>query len=261
MSSSSMHGKVIAITGGASGIGLAAAIILYNRGASISIADNDQAALDKASTLFKNPTPTTPNPRLKLTNLDVRNRTAVDAWISSTVTWGGKNQLDCAVNSAGVIGKHHGIRPVEDLDDSQWDLIIGVNLTGMMYCLRAELKNMPGPGSVVCVSSIQGTNGFALHGAYSASKHGILGLVRSAAKEVGGRGVRVNAITPGAIATPLMDKRDELFGGKGQGDQPTTPIPRLGTAEECGTLIAWLLSDEASFVTGGTYGVDGGWGC
>jgi len=85
---------------------------------------------------------------------------------------------------------------VQDLEDDQWDLVIGVNLTGMMYCMRAQFSAMKGPGSVVCVSSVQGTMGFAKHAAYSASKHGILGLVKSAAQEVGAREIRVNAVTP-----------------------------------------------------------------
>jgi NAD(P)-dependent dehydrogenase (short-subunit alcohol dehydrogenase family) len=85
---------------------------------------------------------------------------------------------------------------VSELDDEQWHLIMAVNLTGMMYCLRAQLQNIQDSGSIVCVSSIQGMQGFAKHAAYSASKHGVVGLVRSAAKEVGERNIRVNAVTP-----------------------------------------------------------------
>lgn len=184
-----MQGKVFALTGGASGIGLGAAQILYARGASIGIGDIDQEALDNAAKLFQND-----DERVLLTKLDVSKRSSVDSWISSIVSKFGK--LDGAVNSAGVIGKHHGTRKLEEIDDDQWDLIIGVNLTGMMYCMRAELAAIKGPGSVVCVSSVQGTIGFAKHAAYAASKHGILGLVKSAAKEVGERKVRVNAVNP-----------------------------------------------------------------
>ena len=186
------QGKTIALTGGASGIGLATSQILYSRGANIAIADIDQSALDNASTLFK--PQDEGESRVMLTKLDVTNRSAVDTWISSVVSKFGR--LHGAANCAGVIGKHHGTRTVEQLEDDQWDLIMGVNLTGMMYCLRAELRAIKGPGSVVCVSSVQGTMGFAKHAAYAASKHGVLGLVRSAAKEVGERAVRVNAVTP-----------------------------------------------------------------
>ena len=183
-------GKTIALTGGASGIGLATAQFLYTRGASIAIADLDQNALDNAAAFFGE----SDSKRLMLTQLDVRNCRAVDSWISSIVDKFGS--LDGAANCAGVIGKHHGTRKVEELEDEQWDLIMGVNLTGMMYCLRAELQAIKGPGSIVCVSSIQGTMGFASHAAYSASKHGVVGLVRSAAKEVGERNIRVNAVAP-----------------------------------------------------------------
>jgi NAD(P)-dependent dehydrogenase (short-subunit alcohol dehydrogenase family) len=184
-----MQGKVFALSGGASGIGLGTAQILHARGASIGIGDVDQAALDNTAKTFHEG-----SDRVLLTKLDVTKRSSVESWISAIVSKFGK--LDGAANCAGVIGKHHGTRAVEELEDDQWDLIIGVNLTGMMYCMRAELAAIKGPGSVVCVSSIQGTMGFAKHGAYVASKHGILGLVRTAAKEVGERNIRVNAVAP-----------------------------------------------------------------
>lgn len=184
------EGRVIALTGGASGIGLAAAQVVHRRGASVSIADIDQAALDNAANSFAG----SGQDRLLLTKLDVTDRNAVDAWIAATVERFGR--LDGAANCAGVIGKHHGTRKVEELEDDQWDLVLGVNLTGMMYAMRAELRAIRGEGSVVCVGSVQGVMGFAGHAAYSASKHGMVGLARTAAKEVGGRGVRVNTICP-----------------------------------------------------------------
>lgn len=184
-----MQGKVFAITGGASGIGLATAQILHARGACVGIGDIDPAALETARKTFQQA-----SDRVLFTPLDVSKRSSVDSWIAAIVERFGK--LDGAANSAGVIGKHHGTRKLEDIEDEQWDLIMGVNLTGMFYCMRAELAAIKGPGSVVCVSSVQGTIGFAKHAAYAASKHGILGLVRSAAKEVGERNVRVNAVNP-----------------------------------------------------------------
>jgi len=144
-----------------------------------------------------------------LTQLDVSKRTAVDSWVKSIVQMFGK--LDGAANCAGVIGKHHGTRMLEELEDDQWNLILGVNLTGMMYSMRAELKAMKGPGSIVCVSSIQGTHGFAKHAAYAASKHGILGLVKTAAKEVGERSIRVNAVTPYAHTLRLASGMAKLM--------------------------------------------------
>ncbi|KAF7193382.1 Short-chain dehydrogenase/reductase ABA4 [Pseudocercospora fuligena] len=246
------EGKVIAITGGASGIGLSTAQILLSRGASVAIGDVDEAAIQSATKTLQ------PADRILFTKLDVSNRSNVDSWIKAVIDKFGK--LSGAANCAGVIGKHHGTRKVEELEDDQWDLIMAVNLTGMMYCMRAQLQNMPGPGSVVCVSSVQGTLGFAKHAAYAASKHGVLGLVRSAAKEVGERNIRVNAVTPGSIQTPLMDKRNALE-GVNPNDHTATPIDRMAQPSEVGSLIAWLLSDEATFVSGATYAVDGGWAC
>lgn len=200
-------GKVIALTGGASGIGLATAQTVHARGGIVSIADVDQNALDKAAGVFRQD-----QDKVLMTKLDVTDRKAVDEWIATTVAKFGR--LDGAANCAGIIGKHHGTRNVEELEDEQWHLILNVNLTGMMYALRAQLQAFKGPGSIVCVSSIQGTMGFAKHAAYSvcwlpfpakrasadsygkASKHGLLGLVRSAAKEVGERNIRVNAVNP-----------------------------------------------------------------
>lgn len=176
------------MTGGASGIGLATAQILHARGASIAIGDIDPSALELAAKTLGT------SPRTLFMQLDVSKRFSVEDWIKSIVTAFGR--LDGAANCAGVIGKHHGTKKLSELEDEQWELIMGVNLTGMMYCMRAELRAMTGPGSVVCVSSVQGTLGFAKHAAYTASKHGILGLVRSAAKEEGERGIRVNAVTP-----------------------------------------------------------------
>jgi NAD(P)-dependent dehydrogenase (short-subunit alcohol dehydrogenase family) len=148
-------GKTIALTGGASGIGLATAQAIHSRAGSVSIADVDQEALDNAAkTIGK-------DDRVLLTKVDVSDRKQVDQWIEATVKhFGG---LHGAANCAGVIGKHHGTRTIEELEDEQWDLIMRVNLTGMMYALRAQLKAIRGPGSIVCVSSVQGLMGFAKH--------------------------------------------------------------------------------------------------
>jgi NAD(P)-dependent dehydrogenase (short-subunit alcohol dehydrogenase family) len=156
-------GKVIALTGGASGIGLATAELIHSRGGSVSIADVDSTALERAKKTFGD------DQKVFLTEVDVSKREAVDRWIKSTVEKFGR--LDGAANCAGVIGKHHGTRTVEEQDDEQWHLILNVNLTGMMYALRAELQAIKGPGSIVCVSSVQGTMGFAKHAAYSVPLH------------------------------------------------------------------------------------------
>lgn len=168
MGDNDLSGKVFAITGGASGIGLATTELLLSRGASVAVGDIDDTALENAQKSLS------PKERILFTNLDVSKQSAVEGWIKSIIEKFGK--LSGAANCAGVIGKHHGTRKVEELEDDQWDLIMSVNLTGslmrfylwceeeltgdvsligMMYCMRAQLQNMPGPGSIVCVSSVR----------------------------------------------------------------------------------------------------------
>ncbi|KAL7915391.1 hypothetical protein GGI35DRAFT_475067 [Trichoderma velutinum] len=248
-----LSGKVFAITGGASGIGLATAQVLSRRGATVCIADVDPEAMKAAEVYF-----TSLEVPHMVTKVDVSKRKEVDAWIESIVKEHGR--LDGAANVAGVIGKFHGVSPVSELDDDEWDRIIGVNLTGTMYCMRAELRNMVDRGSIVNVSSIHGLKGFARHGAYDASKHGIVGLTRAAALENGEREIRVNSVAPGAIYTPLMQKNWDFSGRPKDAvfDDPTA-FQRQGTAEETANVIAFLLGPESTFVSGSVYKVDGAW--
>ncbi|KAL7625590.1 Short-chain dehydrogenase/reductase aba4 [Parahypoxylon ruwenzoriense] len=246
-----MEGKIIAVTGGASGIGFATAQILSKRGATVCIADVDPAAMNKAEEYFTNL-----NVPFTMTKVDVSKRDEVDSWIDGIVQKYGR--LDGAANVAGIIGKHHGVRGVADLDDDEWDKIIAVNLTGTMYCLRAELRKVVDGGSIVNVSSIHGLQGFAKHGAYDASKHGVIGLTKTAAKENGARQVRVNAVAPGAIYTPLMERYWKIRNRAP--DAPfddTAAFGRQGTAEECGNIIAFLLGPDSTYVSGSVYSVDG----
>jgi NAD(P)-dependent dehydrogenase (short-subunit alcohol dehydrogenase family) len=171
MSSSSnpalpLEGKVFAITGGASGIGLATAKILSKRGATICIADVDEISLQQAGEYFSSASTSPPPPpsstasaSFMLTRMDVSKRAEVDGWMDSIVQTYGR--LDGAANVAGIIGKAHGIATVAELDDGEWDRIIAVNLTGTMYCLRAELRRIVDGGSIVNVSSIHGIKGLA----------------------------------------------------------------------------------------------------
>lgn len=142
----SLSGKIIAITGGASGIGLATAHLVASRGGTPCIADISDAALASASATFSS-----------VTKVDVSKRDQVEAWIAGIVSQFGR--LDCAANVAGIIGPNHSVGSIADLEDDEWERILSVNLTGCMYSLRAELKVIADKGSIVNVASIHGTNG------------------------------------------------------------------------------------------------------
>ncbi|KAL1968199.1 hypothetical protein VTN77DRAFT_2034 [Rasamsonia byssochlamydoides] len=252
MTTTFFENKVYAITGVA-GIGLAVAKQLRERGAKLSLADIDPKALADAAAQLGND-----DANVLTTKVDVGNAAEVNAWIDATVQKFGR--LDGAANMAGAIGKHHGVRALVDQDDDEWDLIMRVNVTGLKNCLRAQLKAITagtGTGSIVNASSIQGLQGFARHAAYSASKHAVTGLTRSVAKEVA-PAIRVNAIAPGTIQTPLLDKAIEIQGGKL--DLPCA-FPRFGTADEVAHAVVYLLSDASSYTTGTILSVDGGWNC
>lgn len=147
-----LSGKVFAITGGASGIGLATAQVLARKGGIVCLADVDAKAMKEADEYF-----TKAEATFMLDRVDVSKRKEVDSWIQSIVDKHGR--LDGAANVAGIIGRDHGVAAVSELDDDEWDKIIAVNLTGAMYCMRAELRNIVDGGSIVNVSSIHGVKG------------------------------------------------------------------------------------------------------
>ncbi|OIW28606.1 BcABA4 [Coniochaeta ligniaria NRRL 30616] len=264
MSNQQFATKVIALTGGASGIGLATSHLLASRGATLSIADANGAALDTAKSAIVSAHPDT---KVLTTVLDVRDAAAVEAWMAETESAFGR--VDGAANLAGVIGRSIGHGTLADQDAAEWDFILGVNLTGVMHCLKAQLNRVTDNGSIVCASSIAGLQGRAKNGAYSASKHGVLGLTRSAAKEVGGRGVRVTAVCPGRIDTPMArnaaqiaGKGDKELGAKHEKSMiDEVALKRSGRAEEVAHLIAFLLSDESTYISGNAISIDGGWNC
>jgi NAD(P)-dependent dehydrogenase (short-subunit alcohol dehydrogenase family) len=185
-----IKGKVIALTGAASGIGYETSLLLARQGAFLSIADvNEDALKEKAAEIEAVSTG-----RVLSTVVDVRKDDSVNAWIAKTVETFGK--LDGAVNLAGVIPKVINKERVEDLNNEDWHFVLDVNLHGVMYCMRAQLQNMNNKGSVVNAASICGVIGFPRNAAYTASKHAVIGLSRTAAKEVGDREIRVNCIAP-----------------------------------------------------------------
>ncbi|TQS31612.1 hypothetical protein Golomagni_08099, partial [Golovinomyces magnicellulatus] len=223
----------------------ATAKLLSKRGATVCIADLQP----DESLAFDTP--------FSITKVDVSKRDQVDGWIAGIVSQFGR--LDGAANAAGVIGPNHSTGSLADIEDDEWERIINVNLTGCMYSLRAELKVIADGGSIVNVASIHGTNAMAYHAAYGASKHGVVGLTKAAAKENGEREIRINAVAPGAIYTPMMEQALERLGTTNDPFEAPSAIKRYGTPEEVAAIIGFLLGNESTFVSGSVYAVDGGW--
>lgn len=187
-----MRDKVIAITGGAAGIGLATANLLVSQGSKVAISDVNQANLEKAEDDLKSKCQD--GGEIMATQVDVRKRNEVDNWIDDVVKKFGK--LDGTANLAGVIPKSINIERVEDLNDADWQFVLDVNITGVMQCMRAQIPNMKEKASIVNAASIAALGGFPKNAAYTVAKHGVVGLTKTAAKEVGDRQIRVNCIAP-----------------------------------------------------------------
>ena len=184
----SLEGRVIAVTGAASGIGFATARLLASRGASISVADIRQEALDAAVADFKK---SDPNVKIHAKAVDVRKGREVGEWLDETVKHLGP--LNGAVNLAGVLSSG---TQIADTTDEEWDSVMDVNVKGVFNCIRAELQRMDKDASIVSTSSVAGLQGAGGAAAYSTSKHAVIGLTRSAAKEAGAKNIRVNCIAP-----------------------------------------------------------------
>jgi NAD(P)-dependent dehydrogenase (short-subunit alcohol dehydrogenase family) len=245
------EGRVALVTGGASGIGRAAAARFATRGAAVMVADlNGEAAREAAEAIAEES-----GRRVEACEVDVSDGGEVSAMVAATVDLLGG--LDAAVNCAGTPGAY---LPLADQQLADWQRTLDVNLTGTFLCLQAELRVMAdaGRGAVVNVASAAGLMGFANLPGYVASKHGVVGLTKSVALEFARSGIRVNAVCPGNVHTPMLE---HFTGGDEkalQGMGRVTPIGRLAEPGEIAEAIVWLCSDAASFVTGHAMAVDGG---
>lgn len=190
----SLAGRVITVTGAASGLGLATARSLYARGAIVAISDLRRDALDNAVSQITVSDPASRKARIMTSTVDVRRSDEVNDWIESTMKSLGR--IDGAANIAGVLGKSFGVGDVTQIDDAEFDFITSVNLKGLFNCMRAQLRVLKSGGSIVNASSATGLEGHPMNAVYSATKHAVIGLSKSAAGEFGSKGIRVNVVAP-----------------------------------------------------------------
>lgn len=244
----SFAGKVALVTGAGSGIGEAIALALAGAGAAVAVQDIDRAKADAVTAAI-----TAAGGRAMALAGDVSQAAEVEAMVAETAAWGGG--LHLMVNNAGIGGPS---APTGEYPLDGWAQVIGVNLNGVFYGLRFGIPAMlaSGGGSIVNMASILGSVGFAGAPAYVAAKHAVVGLTKNAAMEYATQGIRVNAVGPAFIDTPLLAGFDEaarnwLISLHPQG--------RMGKSEEVAALTLFLLSDQASFINGSYHLVDGGY--
>ncbi len=243
-----LQGRVALVTGAAQGIGAACARRLAASGAQVAVTDIDEQGAERAAAEIR----AAGGEAIGL-RLDVGDSHAVTAAVAAVVDRLGG--LDIGVNNAGITSEGS---PTGDLTDDAWRAIRSVNLDGVFYCTRAEIGAMRerGGGSIVNMASILSSAAFKDHVAYTASKHGVVGLTRGAAVDHASDGIRVNAVAPGFIRTPL---NDVLPPGTIAVVEQAHPLGRMGEVDEVAEVVAWLASDAASFVTASVYTVDGGY--
>lgn len=246
-----LQGKVMLITGGSSGIGRASALAAAQAGAVVAVADLSEEAGEETARMICEA-----GGEAFFLRADVTDRGSVAAMIGAVLERYGR--LDCAVNNAGVSGGMHS--RLHEYDDETFDLVVNVNLRGVWLCMKAELMVMmqQGGGVILNMASVAGLIGAPKAAAYAASKHGVIGLTRSAAGEYAKYNIRINAICPSFTETPMvtdLTSRDPVMD---RITQAASPMKRLGRPEEIAAAVVWLASDAASFVHGHALALDGG---
>jgi NAD(P)-dependent dehydrogenase (short-subunit alcohol dehydrogenase family) len=246
-----LEGKVALVTGGSSGIGRATALAFAKEGAKVVIASRRVDTGEETARMIKDA-----GGEAIFVRTDVSKASEVEALIKKAVETYGR--LDFAFNCAGIEGP---MTMTADTTVEDWDRVIGTNLKGVWLCMKYEIQQMlkQGCGSIVNMAGTFGLMGSPKFSAYSASKHGVLGLTKSAALEYARQGIRINAVCPGSIRTPLTER---ITGGNPQVEAQLAashPVGRIGDPEEVAEIVLWLCSDAASFVIGHAMVVDGGW--
>lgn len=243
-------GKVAFVTGAANGIGRATALAFAREGAAVVVADVSEQGNQETARMIEEL-----GGRALAVKCDVTRTEDVQAALSKTIEAFGR--LDVAFNNAGVEQKKVA---TAELEEEEWDRIVDTNLRGVFLCMKYEIPLMlkQGGGAIVNTSSGAGVIGIKEGAAYSAAKHGVIGLTKSAALEYAQSNIRVNAVAPGYIDTPMMDR---FTGGTAEGKEKVIaeePIGRMGQPEEIANAAVWLCSDASSFVVGHALVVDGG---
>jgi NAD(P)-dependent dehydrogenase (short-subunit alcohol dehydrogenase family) len=246
-----LEGSVVLVTGGAAGIGKAAALAFAGRGAKVALCD---LKVDQGNEVVR--AIERGGGRAIFVKADVSRAGEVEKLVGTVVSTFGR--LDCAFNNAGIEGQ---LGSTADCSEDNFDRTIAINLRGVWLCMRQEIKQMlrqGDGGSIVNMSSVAGLVGFANLPAYVASKHGVVGLTKTAALEHAKSGIRVNAICPGVIHTEMVDRVTGKDPAIEKQFVNLEPMGRMGTPEEIAEATVWLCSEAASFVTGHALAVDGG---
>ena len=250
-----LDGKSALVTGAGSGIGRATSLEMARNGARVAVADvNEEGGRETVDAIEK------AGGEAIFVRADVTSTQDVQKLIRTTVETFGR--LDCAVNNAGIGGTRQDGRrfATHEYPEEMWARILAVNLTGVFLCLQHEIRQMleQGGGAIVNIASIAGlVGGFGTP--YTASKHGVVGLTRNAALEYARSGIRVNAVCPGVVETPMVAAVFGAVPGLEERWREVEPIGRFSAPSEIAAAVTWLCSDAASFVTGVALPVDGGW--